>query len=339
MPHSNISVFVPHVGCPHTCAFCNQRTITGTEKIPRGEDVRRICTKALSDIKSPQDTEIAFFGGSFTAIPRKYMLELLTAASEFVSDGKFAGIRLSTRPDYIDEEVLGILKSYGVTSIELGAQSMCDDVLSANERGHTSEDVENASRLIKEYGFELGLQMMIGLYKSSPEKERESFEKICGLCPDTLRIYPVVILEDTKLGELYKCGGYETFNFDTAVELCSEFLTSAENRGIRVIKLGLHASEFVEEKMLGGYYHPAFRELCEGKIYRNTIEKALAFGGNLKVRSAVLSVPARSLSKALGQKKCNIKYFADKEISLKIVPDKEQFQSVKVLEINGTAVR
>ncbi len=338
MPHSNISVFVPHVGCPHTCAFCNQRTITGTEKIPRGDDVRRICAKSLSEVISPEDTEIAFFGGSFTAIPRKYMLELLTAAGEFVGEGGFAGIRISTRPDYIDNETLDILKKYGVTSIELGAQSMCDDVLFANERGHTSADVENAAELIKKYGFEFGLQMMIGLYKSSPEKERESFERICGLAPDTLRLYPVVILEDTKLGELFKNGEYETFDFEAAVDLCSDFLISAEKRGIRVIKLGLHASEFVEEKMLGGYYHPAFRELCEGKIYRNSIENALAFGGNLKVRSAVLSVPARSLSKALGQKKCNVKYFADRGVTLKIVPDKEQTQAVKIIEINGTAV-
>lgn len=339
MPHSNISIFVPHVGCPHTCAFCNQRTITGTEKIPRGDDVRRICEKALREVRSPEDTEIAFFGGSFTAIPRKYMLELLTAAGEFVGTDRFAGIRLSTRPDYIDGEVLDILKSYGVTSIELGAQSMCDDVLFANERGHTSADVENASRLIRKYGFELGLQMMIGLYKSSPAKEKESFEKICGLAPDTLRLYPVVILEDTKLGELYKSGEYKPFAFETAVELCADFLTSAQERGIRVIKLGLHASEFVEEKMLGGYYHPAFRELCEGKIYRNSIENALAFGGNLKVRSAVLSVPARSLSKALGQKKCNVKYFADRGVTLKIIPDKEQTQAVSIMEINGTAVK
>lgn len=339
MPHSNISVFVPHVGCPHTCAFCNQRTITGTEKIPRGDDVREICAKALREVKSPENTEIAFFGGSFTAIPRKYMLELLTAAGEFVGEGRFAGIRLSTRPDYIDREVLEILKSNGVTSIELGAQSMCDDVLCANERGHTSADVENAAELIKSYGFELGLQMMIGLYKSTPARERESFEKICGLAPDTLRLYPVVILEDTKLGELYKSGEYKPFDFETAVELCSEFLISAEEKGIRVIKLGLHASEFVEEKMLGGFYHPAFRELCEGKIYRNSIENAMAFGGNLKVTSAVLSVPARSLSKALGHKKSNVKYFAERGVSVKIIPDKEQTQAVKITEINGTAVK
>lgn len=149
MAHSNISIFVPHIGCPHMCAFCNQRTITGTEKIPHADDVRRICSQAMGEVKDPSQTEIAFFGGSFTAVPRDYMLELLEAADEFVGEGKFSGIRISTRPDYIDSEILDILKTHGVTAIELGAQSMVDRVLEANERGHSAADIENASKLIK----------------------------------------------------------------------------------------------------------------------------------------------------------------------------------------------
>lgn len=329
MPHSNISIFVPHVGCPHMCAFCNQRTITGTDKIPHGEDVVRICERALSEVRDPSETQIAFFGGSFTAIPRDYMLELLGAAQRFLGDGGFSGIRISTRPDYIDNDILDILREYGVTSVELGAQSMSDPVLEANGRGHTSFDVEKAAGLIKDGGFELGLQMMVGLYKSTPRDEIETFEKLCALSPDTLRIYPVVILDGTELGRLFKKGEYKPFDFDTAVGLCSQFLNMCEKRGIKVIKLGLHASEFVEEQALGGFYHPAFRELCDGRIYREEIERALPEG----TVCAEISVPARNISKALGQKKCNLNYFNDKGITLKILPDSGQTEKFKVIGI------
>ena len=155
MKHNNISIFVPHVGCPHLCAFCDQRTISGENKAPKPEDVRRICLQALEEVSDPENTEIAFFGGSFTAIDRKYMISLLEAANEFVGQGRFCGIRLSTRPDYIDDDILALLKEYNVTSIELGAQSLDDTVLFANERGHTADDIISSSKLIRQYGFEL----------------------------------------------------------------------------------------------------------------------------------------------------------------------------------------
>ena len=162
--HANISVFVPHLGCPNMCSFCNQRYIARTEEIPTEATVINAVNIAMgSKNYSAENTEIAFFGGSFTAIDKDYMLRLLGAAYPFVRDKKVAGIRISTRPDAIDEEILNILKNYGVTSIELGAQSMCDAVLQMNNRGHTVTDVINASKLIKEHGFSLGLQMMTGL--------------------------------------------------------------------------------------------------------------------------------------------------------------------------------
>lgn len=316
------------------CAFCNQRTITGTEKIPHADDVKRICTQAMSEVKDVSQTEIAFFGGSFTAVPREYMLELLGAAQEFIGSGKFKGIRISTRPDYISREILDILKKNHVTAIELGAQSMSDTVLAANERGHTAGDVEKAAKLIKSYGcFDLGLQMMIGLYKSSPDDELETWSKIAALSPDTVRIYPVVILEGTKLGELYKSGGYKTMEFDEVVDICSKFLSDAERLGIDVIKLGLHASEVVEEQMLGGFYHPAFRELCEGRNYRKLItEKLEEHGGLDEISSAVISVPSRQLSKAIGQKKANISYFKDLGVDIKIVSHEDN-EKIKIHEV------
>ena len=329
MPHSNISVFVPHIGCPHRCSFCDQHTISGAHKAPTAQEVREICRQALGEVKSPADTEIAFFGGSFTAIPRSYMTELLNAASEFVGEGKFRGIRCSTRPDCIDSEVLELLKKYGVTSIELGAQSMSDKVLAANDRGHTAADVEKAARLIREQGFELGLQMMIGLYQSTGDDEMLTFEEIMRIHPDTVRIYPVVILKGTKLAQLYESGEFQLFggtagmrsyfDFEDVVETAAYFLRNFEENGIRVIKCGLHASEFVEQDMVGGFYHPAFRELCESSIYRQLIEEEL--GGESIKGSVTVAAAPDCISKAIGHKKSNVKYFSEQGIDIKVVGD------------------
>lgn len=320
MKHSNISIFIPHVGCPHMCSFCDQRTISGAQHLPDGNEVREICGRALSEVKSPENAEIAFFGGSFTAIPRDYMLELLEAAHGFVGEGKFRGIRCSTRPDCIDSEVLGILKEYGVTAIELGAQSMCDEVLAANERGHTAEDVRQASSLIRENGFELGLQMMTGLYGSTPERDRASAAEIIAIHPDTVRIYPVVVLKGTMLAELYAEGVYRPVPFDGMTELCAELMEAFTNAGISVIKCGLHASEFVEHDMVAGYYHPAFREICEMHIYRKRIAELLAGMSSGGFRIAVGS---RHISKAVGQKKANIIYFRERGFDVSVVGEED----------------
>lgn len=337
MKHANISIFIPHIGCPHRCSFCDQRTISGAKDIPSGEDVREICSKALNEISSPENTEIAFFGGSFTAIPRDYMTELLAAANEFIGEGKFRGIRISTRPDCIDREILDILKKYGVTAIELGAQSMKNRVLEANERGHTVEDVHRACGLIREYGFELGLQMMIGLYKSTAFDETETMQKIAKIRPDTVRIYPVVILKATRLAELYESGEYKLMPFDKVVELCGSMLEEFHIKNIKVIKCGLHASEFVEKDMVGGYYHPAFRELCESVIYRNGMEYCIKherlrlsyhdqglknkFKRLFEKETYIIAVNPACVSKATGHRKSNIEYFKQQGIDIKIIGD------------------
>lgn len=306
MKHSNISIFVAHIGCPHICSFCDQHTISGSRRAPSAEEVRAVCEKALGEVDDPRCSEIAFFGGSFTAIPRPYMLSLLSAAGEFVGEGRFKGIRISTRPDYIDDEVLTLLRSHGVTAIELGAQSMDDAVLAANERGHSSQDVIDASRLIREYGFELGLQMMTGLYGSSAESDRETARKIIGIKPDTVRIYPVVVLRGTRLAELYEQGEYKMMPFDDMVRLCAELIVEFEGEGVRVIKCGLHASDGVDGERAAGYYHPAFRELCDMYIYRDRIEKLL---GECRGHDAEVFVGQRCISRAVGQKKANLSYF------------------------------
>lgn len=333
MAKCNISFFIPHVGCPHKCSFCNQNSITGQSDIPHGNDIVNTLNKAIQVINTADraDAEIAFFGGSFTAINREYMIELLSSAQPFIGRGKFGGIRISTRPDCIDNEILCLLKEYNVTSIELGCQSMNDEVLAANERGHTSQDIINASELIKKFGFRLGLQMMIGLYKSTPETDMYTAEEIVKLSPDEARIYPVVIMENTRLGYLYKSGEYIPFSFDCAVKLSAHILSLFENNGITVIKLGLHASEVVKKDCIGGFYHPAFRELCESEIYKNDIIKML--NGFNNVRKAVISVKPKLVSKVTGQKRSNIEYFKNMGIEINIVQNYEQKENLRLIKI------
>lgn len=316
MKHSNISIFVPHIGCPNMCSFCNQHTISGTQKAPDADEVRKICEKALLEIKHPQNTEIAFFGGSFTAITRDYMTALLEAAYAFVGDGMFSGIRISTRPDCIDEEILGILKRYGVKAIELGAQSMSDMVLKSNDRGHTAEDVEKASRLIRKNGFELGLQMMTGLYKSTLMDDMDTARYIADLKPDTVRIYPVVVLKGTRLAELYKQGEYEMISLNEMMMFCANLICFFEEHNIKIIKCGLHASEFVEQDMVAGYYHPAFREMCETYIYRDVISRTIRSDYHSDRGNIVVEVNDKCVSKAVGQNKINPEYFRKQGIEL-----------------------
>lgn len=322
MTHNNVAVFIPHIGCPNMCSFCNQRSISGQQTAPTPSDVKKICEQAFSEISSENrnNTEIAFFGGSFTAIPQDYMISLLETAAEFVGDGKFSGIRISTRPDCIDTTILEILKKYSVKSIELGAQSMDNDVLVLNKRGHVAEDVEKASELIKKNGFELGLQIMTGLYGSTPEKEYMTLEKVIAIRPDTVRIYPVVILEGTELAELWKSEEYRPYQFDTAVEVCSEMLKRLYREKINVIRCGLHASDMVAGESVAGFYHPAFKELCESRIYRNLMTEAIEETPDRKEYTFLVNPSC--ISKALGHKKSNAGYFAEKGIKITVKPDK-----------------
>lgn len=284
MKQTNLSIFIPHKGCPNTCSFCNQRFISGSDRAPAPEEVRAVLAEQVPLLqKNNISAEIAFFGGSFTAVDKDYRRALLYAASEYVKEfpGQYAGIRCSTRPDCIDESILDELKLYGVTAVELGAQSMNDEVLKANMRGHTAEDVRKASRLIKAYGIELGLQMMTGLYKDKPEYCVKTAEEFAELKADTVRIYPTVILKGTVLDGLREQGVYQSFSFEETVELCAELLVFFEERNIPVIRLGLHASEGVEGQMTGGVYHQALGEIVRSRIVLKRMkEQMAAIGGS-----------------------------------------------------------
>lgn len=268
--------------------------------------------------KRGMSAEIAFFGGSFTAIPRDYMEELLSAAKRAVERFPcYSGIRCSTRPDCIDGKIIAVLREYGVTAIELGAQSMCDDVLRSNERGHSAEDVREASRLIKKSGIELGLQMMTGLYRDTPERCIYTAEEFVKLAPATVRVYPTVVLKGTRLGELWTGGEYRSFGFEETVDLCAELLRIFGKAGIRVIRMGLHSSPEVECGMLGGVYHPALREIVESRIFLNDIKALLA--NRPSGRYQIYTDP-KNISKAVGQKRCNIMALAELGYDVDVLP-------------------
>lgn len=327
MKHINVALFIPDEGCPHRCSFCNQKTISGFTEKPQPVDVEAACETALGGKKDVSGGEIAFFGGSFTAIEKGYMLSLLEAAKAYLDRGCFKGIRISTRPDCIDEGILEILKKYGVTSIELGCQSMDDEVLLLNGRGHTASQCESACRLVKKYGFELGVQMMTGLPGDTDEKAILTAKKLIALKPDTARIYPTVVLENTELERLYNAGKYRPQTLEQAVCLCSRLLKIFNESSVRVIRLGLHSGGGVENGYVAGAYHPAFREKCESRLYREKIESLLSKSGGLKGDVTVFVSP-RFLSQAKGQRKENEVYFKEHGYNINITTQEniEQYE-------------
>ena len=312
---SNVAIFVPHAGCPCQCSFCNQKVISGHTEPVSAASVTHILQKALENPRH-RENQIAFFGGSFTAIDRDLMRELLEAAVPFQSE--FAGIRISTRPDAIDEEVLSFLKPYGVQAIELGAQSMQNSVLALNRRGHTARDVVRASQLVKEHGFELGLQMMTGLYGDTDAMAIDTAEQLAALEPNTVRIYPTVVLAGTELDRLYRAGTYVPQSVEQAVSLCVKLMPIFENKGIQIIRLGLHASEELSTQRTAGAYHPAFKELCLARIY---YEKALSLLQEKPHGAYTLAVGRKHLSQMAGQKKENIIKLRQAGYDVKIISD------------------
>ncbi|MGN0675445.1 MAG: radical SAM protein [Oscillospiraceae bacterium] len=304
--HKNLSIFVPHEGCPNRCSFCDQKKISGTQNPPSPRYVTKLCDEFLPrDKEGGRSYEIAFFGGSFTAIKRDYMLALLQAAYPFVKEGRAAGIRVSTRPDAINREILDILKVYGVTSVELGAQSMQDEVLNLNLRGHTVRDVYDASRLIKEYGFSLGLQMMPGLYgqKDYMEYSVDTAKKFIEIKPDTVRIYPTLVLKDTLLESLYQKGMYTPLTVRQAVEICAVLVKMFNRENIRIIKLGLHADTGMEKSLVAGPYHPALKELVQSFMFLERLKEDFA---GLEKGSYTVAVNGRKRSQLAGQKKAKV---------------------------------
>ena len=320
MKHANVAFFVPMVGCPHRCSFCDQNSITGESGVPTPEEVDKTLKKAARDLHGfSEKAEIAFFGGSFTMIPKELMESLLSVAKKWIDRKAFSGIRISTRPDAIDEDILSVLKEYGVTSIELGAQSCNNAVLEKNRRGHTFEDTQKASELIKNAGFSLGLQMMTGMPGSTKEDDLLTAARFAALKPDTMRIYPTLVLKNTLMAKWFESGEYIPQTVEEAASECAELLDVFELYNIKVIRLGLHAEESLEENLMAGPYHPAFREICESLRFRKKIAPMLT---RLPKGSYVLNVNPSEVSKCSGQHKANIEHWFSLGYAVKITPDK-----------------
>ncbi|MEE0968927.1 MAG: radical SAM protein [Clostridia bacterium] len=330
--HANIPIFIPHLGCPNDCVFCNQRTISGHMDFdPRSvkADIET-ALKTLEYIGITSEREIAFFGGSFTGIDRDLMIYLLETAYAYVDAGRVSSIRLSTRPDYIDREILEILKRYGVKTIELGLQSMSDEVLLASRRGHTREDAVKACKLIKEYGFSLVGQMMIGLPESDIESEKKTAEEICALGADGARVYPTVVFYDTELCHMSIRKEYSPLTDDEAVMRTKEVLKIFDGEGVPCIRVGLCASENLasREMVYGGANHSAIGELSMGEVFYDKMCELLDTLPCENDKNITFFVPEGATSKAVGQKRKNINRIKDKYFV------KKHIKSVKILEKN-----
>ena len=301
-----LPVFVPHLGCPHACVFCNQRRISGTQRPATAEDVKNSIAQAAAFLPEGGKRQLAFYGGSFTAIPAQEQEALLAAAKQALDRGEIDAIRLSTRPDAIDDTVLKRLRFYGVETVELGAQSMDDTVLRLSGRGHTAAAVEQASRQIKAAGFQLILQMMTGLPGATDETDVETARRLIALGPDGVRIYPTVIVKDTALYESFRAGTYREHTVEDAVRVCAKIVPLFEAAGIPVIRLGLNPTEELSGgAAAGGAYHPALGELVKSRVL---LEKARELLEGVEPGSRVRLIVGRGrASQMAGQHRENLR--------------------------------
>jgi histone acetyltransferase (RNA polymerase elongator complex component) len=311
--HYIIPIFVPHEGCPHDCVFCNQNSITGSTTKVTSEFVQSTVEDYLITIPSQNRVlEISFFGGTFTAINIEKQKELLAVAKHYKDLGVIDFIRLSTRPDYIDENILCLLKEYSVDIIELGVQSLDSEVLYKSARGHTEKDVEEASILIKSFGFTLGHQIMLGLPGDSFEKDIYTTREIIKLSPDICRIYPSLVIKDTPMELMYNKGIYKPYTLDEAIYISKILYGMLIVNNINVIRIGLQPTEEIntDGEIIAGPFHPAFRELVEGSIYNDML---LEYSPKNYLGDIEVIISNRDISKLYAYKK---KFFNDIKIQL-----------------------
>lgn len=307
-----IPIFVPHLGCPNDCTFCNQRKISGKSTDVTAKDVRKTIDFYLKNFKDKSKyVEVAFFGGSFTGIDRKIQTELLETVYTYIKKKKVNSIRVSTRPDYITRDVLKLLKKYKVKTIELGVQSTNDYILKKSKRGHTFEDVKKASKLIRLYGFRLGHQMMVGLPDSTETDEINTAKDLIKLKPKLIRIYPVLVIKGTQLAKDYWNGEYVPLTLEQAVERCKQITYMFRKHHINVIRIGLQNTDEISEphkkgsEVVAGPFHPAFRQLVEGAMWYDTIAERIR-EINVKVKKIELYVNPIDANNAIGHKRQNI---------------------------------
>lgn len=323
-----IPIFVPHLGCPNDCIFCNQKSISGAGKQVTKDEVKKTVDEYLSSFKEENATkEIAFFGGSFTGIDVSIQEELLSAAYEYVQNGQIDGIRISTRPDYIDKQTLKRLKKYKVKTIELGVQSTNDYILKRAERGHTFNDVKKASKLIRFHGFKLGHQMMVGLPESTKLDELNTAKDLIRLKPKMVRIYPVLVIKNTKLQKEYEEGSYEPITINQAVERCKDLVYLFNKSKVEVIRIGLQNTDIISEPnsstsdVVAGPFHPAFGQLVEDSIwYDSVVDKIKKV--NVKVKKVEVRVNPQDENSVIGHKRENINKLKELyDVDVKVTKD------------------
>ncbi len=311
MRHFNIPFFIPEEGCPHRCVFCNQRTISGVQSAPLPNEIDRQVAAYLEMFQAIECyIEIAFFGGNFTGLPIKEQEAYLKAAQKWVTSKHVKGIRLSTRPDYINSEVLKMLRSYGVSSIELGAQSLDEEVLSLCGRGHSPKHIEAAAGMILDGGFVLGLQMMTGLPGDTPEKTMFTARRIAELGATQTRIYPALVIRGTQLEHLFRIGSYQPLTIDETINRCKQLLLFFEANSVKVLRLGLHPSDGLSQskEMVAGPFHPALRELANTAIWGDIFRESVK---NKKGKNLLVAVSPKELNAAIGHKGANKKWLLE----------------------------
>lgn len=325
--HSVVPLFIPHEGCPHACSFCDQRAISGEGRMTPEKAAEEL--RQAFSFPHPAGTEIAFFGGSFTCLARGRMEAYLEAARPYLESGQAAALRCSTRPDGVAPDILPLLGKYRMRTVELGAQSFSDKVLALNGRGHTAAQIESAFQLLRQNGFAVGLQIMTGLPGETAEDLAVTVESVCRLRPDMLRIYPAAVLDGTPMARWMAEGKFTPKGVEESAALCAPILARMEREGIPVIRVGLHPSAELARKVVGGCYHPAFKELCLSRLWRERAASALE--GFPAGTEAELFVPAKALSQALGQKRGNIAYWGrlGYRVRVSASPDGRAYLAVK----------
>lgn len=329
--HAIIPIFIPHRGCRHTCVFCNQNAITARQPDVTPEDVRKILDTWLSTMRraekdSPETggletIEAAFYGGSFTGLPMEDQAAFLAVLKDYKDDGRIDKIHLSTRPDYISVPILEQLRRFGTDTIELGVQSFDPEVLLASRRGHSVDDIYEACRLIRQFDFELGIQLMIGLPLDSKEKCIESARRTAQIKPELARLYPTVVLQDTELARMYARGEYRPLTTEEAVDITKDMYRILDAAGITIMRVGLKSTDLISDsssdsQVQGHSYHPAFRQLVEGAIAREDLEEQLL--QRLDRPAFAFTCCGASFSNMIGHSGCNKRYFAEKYPSLTI---------------------
>lgn len=340
MTQKIIPIFVMYRGCPHRCIYCNERITAGDHPDRITEDLfREIVEKYLETMnRNTESIQIAFYGGNFTGIGKDYQIELLEAAESYIQGGLIDSIRISTRPDYIDPDRIRLLGQYSVTTVEIGAQSMVDEVLTLAGRGHTSDDVRNAVGILQNNGFKTGIHLMAGLPGDTDERFRYTIEEVIRLNPDTVRIHPTIVFRNTALAEMYEEGNYEPLTMPDAVRLCKYALGKFETACIPVIRVGLQTTSEMETtgSVVAGPYHPAFRSLVEGSIFLDMASYLLSLAQIWKAEVTFRLHP-KDTSDFRGLKNHNIITLKERfDIPLiTIREDSNQERGSLVLVING----